>query len=154
MKKGNIIAWVGLLIVLILFSVSYYNNKTSEPFPKEQIPSKTEEVDNMSSSASAELIAKARQDGESMWLLFRSTTCIPCVEMQKLFDQLQPEYEDKVHFIAIDVNNRENMELLKNWKIQYIPTTFIVDSAGNVSYQNVGVIPTEDLKKELDKVVK
>ncbi len=99
--------------------------------------SQTEETDNMSSTPSAELIAKAKKNGESMCLLFRSTICIPCVEMQKLFDQLQPEYEDKVHFIAIDVNDRENMELLKNWKIQYIPTTFIVDSAGNVSYQNV-----------------
>jgi thioredoxin-like negative regulator of GroEL len=74
--------------------------------------------------------------------------------MQKVFDQLQPDYKGKVRFIAIDVNDSNNLDLIKTFGIRYIPTTFILDSAGKLSYQNVGVIPTEDFKKELDKVVK
>jgi thioredoxin 1 len=110
------------------------------------------EVKTLLSSAAA--IEQAKKNGESMWLLFRSTTCIPCVEMQKVFDQLEPNYKGKVRFIAIDVNDKKNMEVLRTWKIQYIPTSFIIDSSGKVNYQNVGVIPVEDLKKELNKVVK
>ena len=116
---------------------------SNEPAVKDQAPKNA-----------AEAIEQAKKNGESMWLLFRSTTCIPCVEMQKVFDQVEPDYKGKVRFIAIDVNDRNNIEIQKSWRIQYIPTTFIIDSTGKVSYQNVGVIPTEDLKKELNKVVK
>ncbi len=104
--------------------------------------------------SSAATIEQAKKNGESMWLLFRSTTCAPCVEMQKIFDQLQSDYKGKVRFISIDVDDRNNIGLVRTWKIQYIPTSFIIDSSGNVNYQNVGIIPVEDLKKELTKVVK
>ena len=50
------------------------------------------------------------------WMLFRSTTCIPCVEMQKTFDLLKPEFKNKVQFIAIDVNDPANAEILKAFK--------------------------------------
>ena len=104
--------------------------------------------------SSAATIEEAKKNGESMWLLFRSTTCAPCVEMQKIFDQLESDYKGKVRFIAIDVNDRTNIEILRSWKIKYIPTTFIIDGTGKLSYQNVGIIPTVDLKKELNQVVK
>jgi thiol-disulfide isomerase/thioredoxin len=99
-------------------------------------------------------IEEAKKNGESMWLFFRSDTCAPCVEMQKIFDQLESDYIGKVRFISIDVNDRNNMEIIKTWRIQYIPTSFIIDSTGKVSYQNIGIIPVENLKKELSKVVK
>jgi len=102
----------------------------------------------------AEEIEQAKKNGESMWLLFRSATCAPCVEMQKVFAQLEPDYKGKMRFISIDVNDRTNIELVKSFKIQYIPTTFIIDGSGNISYQNVGIISTDDLVKELNKVVK
>ena len=104
--------------------------------------------------SSAATIEEAKKNGESMWLLFRSTTCAPCVEMQKIFAQLESDYKGKVRFISIDVNDRNNIELIKTWKIQYIPTTFIIDGAGKLNYQNVGIIPVENFKKELNKVVK
>ncbi|WP_054697211.1 thioredoxin family protein [Syntrophomonas palmitatica] len=102
----------------------------------------------------AKQIESAIKNRESCWLLFRSTTCSPCAEMQKVFDKLEPDYKDKVRFIAIDVNDKDNTDVVNSWQIRYIPATFILDSSGKVSYQNVGVIPVEDLKAELNKVVK
>ncbi len=116
---------------------------SKDPAVKEQAPQNA-----------AEAIELAKKNGESMWLLFRSATCAPCVEMQKVFAQLEPDYKGKMRFISIDVNDRMNIELVKSFKIQYIPTTFIIDGSGNISYQNVGIISTDDLKKELNKVVK
>ena len=146
LKKGKIIVIVGLLIIAVLMGANYLTDKST--------PDSTAAPNAQATSASAQSIEKAAENGESMWLLFRSTTCAPCLEMQEVFDQLEPEYKDKVRFIAIDVNDQANIEILRAWQIQYIPTTFIVDSTGEITYQNVGVIPTEDLKKELDKVVK
>jgi len=156
MKKGNTVVIAGFLIILAIFGFYYYGNKAPTPTTQENQTSinSAAPTENTVSVGSAAAIEQAKQNGESMWLLFRSTTCIPCVEMQKVFDQLEPDYKGKVRFIAIDVNDRNNMVILRSWKIQYIPTTFIVDSSGKVSYQNVGVIQTEDLKKELNKVVK
>jgi thiol-disulfide isomerase/thioredoxin len=119
------------------------NTVSNKPAVEEKVPRNA-----------GEAIEQAKKNGESMWLLFRSTTCVPCVEMQKVFDKLESDYKGKVRFIAIDVNDGNNIDTLRTWRIQYIPTTFIVDGTGKVTYQNVGVIPTEDLKKELNKVVK
>jgi len=210
MKKGPLAAITGLLIVVALFTYSYYANKDAAPtsvdietalndtaqkkeaipspstVPKEEAipspstaPGNAQElsnnavdksslgsttpptasnepvVENKAPLNSGEKIEQAIKNGDSMWLLFRSTTCVPCVEMQKVFDQLEPEYKGKVRFIAIDVNDENNAEVINAWQIRYIPTTFIVDvAAKKITYQNVGVIPVEDLKKELDKVVK
>jgi len=165
MKDGRIVVIAGFLIILAILGFSYYGNKepsaanqtsvSSAPTAENKAPaSSATPTENKIPLSAAAAIEQAKKNGESMWLLFRSTTCAPCVEMQKTFDQLESEYKGKVHFIAIDVNDRNNIEILKSWKIQYIPTTFIIDSAGKVSYQNVGVIPVEDLKKELNKVVK
>jgi len=156
MKKGNTVVITGFLIILAIFGFYYYGNQSPTPTSPENQTSlnSAAPADTTVSGGSAAVIDQARNNGESMWLLFRSTTCVPCVEMQKVFDQLEPNYKGKIRFIAIDVNDRSNMGVLRTWKIQYIPTSFIIDSTGKVSYQNVGVIPVEDLKKELNKVVK
>lgn len=158
MKKGTKVAISGFLILLALFGYSYYNNKASAPPPLNEEAAlnsaATADIEPAENSSANEAIEQAKKNGESMWLLFRSTTCAPCVEMQKIFDQMEPDYQGKVRFITIDVNDRSNLEILKNFKIQYIPTTFIIDSAGKLKYKNVGVISTKDLQKELDKVVK
>lgn len=103
MKNGRTVVIAGLLIVLALFGYSYNTNKASTPASPEIETPVTSTANKQ--GAAAEAIEQGKNNGESMWLLFRSTTCVPCVEMQKVFDQLQPEYIDKVHFIAIDVND-------------------------------------------------
>jgi len=156
MKNGRIVVIVSFLIILVPFGFSYYGKKAPSPpqQDKQTSVSSAAPTENKIPLSSAATIEEAKKNGENMWILFRSTTCAPCVEMQKIFDQLQPDYKGKVRFIAIDVNDRNNIEIIRTWKIQYIPTSFIVDSTGKVCYQNVGVVPVEDLQKELNKVVK
>ena len=127
----------------------------SVPGVEKQAPALSDTTDKQQTPLSAAAtIEQTKANGESMWLLFRSQTCAPCVEMKKVFDQLQPEYQGKVRFIAIDVDEPDNQELAEEWKIQYIPSTFILNSEGKLSYKNIGLFPVEDLKKELDRVVK
>ncbi|MDD2619463.1 MAG: thioredoxin family protein [Syntrophomonadaceae bacterium] len=127
----------------------------SVPGVEKQAPALSDTTDKQQTPLSAAAtIEQTKANGESMWLLFRSQTCAPCVEMKKVFDQLQLEYQGKVRFIAIDVDEPDNQELAEEWKIQYIPSTFILNSEGKLSYKNIGLFPVEDLKKELDRVVK
>lgn len=133
-----------VIVVLLLGSFAYYKfvQPEADPMPLAE------------SSAAAQQIEAGKQQGESMWLLFRSATCAPCVEMKKIYDHIEPEYKGKVRFIAIDVNDKGNAQLVKDYGITYIPATFIIDSKGKLSYQEVGLIEEENLRAELDKVVK
>lgn len=150
MHKIRNIVITGFLIALAVLGYSYYAAQAPGP----ELPDNTTAIENNNQQNTAKTIKQAQNEGQSMWLLFRSSTCAPCVEMQRLFNQLESDYKGKVRFISIDVDDRNNTELVQEWKIQYIPATFIIDGSGKLSYQNVGIIPVEDLQKELNKVVK
>lgn len=127
--------------------------KSSTKDPKPNSAGTNDKAKQQTPLNAAAAIEQGKANGESMWLLFRSETCPPCREMKKVFDQLQPEYQGKVRFVSIDVDDEENQQLCEEWKIYYIPATFILDNKGQLSYENVGFFPVEDLKKELDRVV-
>lgn len=99
-------------------------------------------------------IERAKENGEPMWILFSSTSCPPCVEMKKVFDRIKPEYEGKVRFINVNVDTEGNYNLLREYEIKYIPTAYIIDEQGEISYHNIGLIPEDTLREELNKVVK
>jgi len=139
-KQAKIAVYLIIGIVLI---ASAFSDKTSKS-PEDQSP-------NIATSIQA--FEEARDNNESIWLLFRSETCQPCAEMMKTFNKIAPDYQGKVSFIAIDVDDDDNIELVREWKIQYVPSSFILDAEGNVSYEYIGIIPADDLKNELDKVV-
>ena len=143
-KPINIAILVVALIVLGIFIYSKLGQPQSQPAP----------VTPTLNSPAAQEIKSGKQNGESMWLLFRSDTCPPCREMKKVYDRLEPEYKGKVKFIAIDVDDRKNAGPAKEYGVTYIPATFIIDSNGELSYQEIGLMPEEDLRAELDKVVK
>lgn len=90
---------------------------------------------------------------QPMWILFRSTTCLPCVEMQKTMDTIALEFQGKVKFVAIDVNDPGNMQLVREYKIQYIPTTYLYDKNEQVFFQQVGVISVEDMRTKLNALL-
>jgi thiol-disulfide isomerase/thioredoxin len=145
--KSKPINWAILAVVVILLGIFVYSKLVqpqSQPAP----------VTPTSNLPAAQEIERGKQNGESMWLLFRSATCPPCREMKKIYDRLEPEYKGKVKFIAIDVDDRENAGLAKEYGVTYIPVTFIIDSNGELSYQEIGLMPEDDIRAELDKVVK
>lgn len=142
------IQWIIIALILVLVGgMVYKQNFAAAPVPQEEITAG-------SLSPSEREIDTALENGDSIWILFKSTTCEPCVKMQKIFDQLKPEYEGKVRFIEVDVNDRANINLLQKYKLQYVPTSYILDGQGNITYQNVGVIPLDELTAELNGVVK
>lgn len=95
------------------------------------------------------LIEKAKKQGLPVWLLFHSTTCQSCIEMEQLFQALKPEFDDKVVFINVDVNSPLEKELCDLYQIKYVPTTVFLNSKGVVAFNYVGVIKPDEMKSKL-----
>ncbi|KLU62519.1 thiol:disulfide interchange protein DsbD [Peptococcaceae bacterium CEB3] len=97
-------------------------------------------------------IERAKEQGQPVWLLFHSTTCASCIEMEKICQALKPEFKGKVAFININVNNPNEKQLLEQFKITSIPTTYFLNVRGKIIFQSVGVIPMADMRLKLNQL--
>lgn len=97
--------------------------------------------------------AQGQQEFLPVWLLFRSTTCVPCIEMQKTMDALQAEFKGKVNFVPVDVNDPANEDLLVQFQIRYIPTSYLYDRNKKLNFQYVGALSVEDMRSKLQALV-
>ncbi|MGI6413722.1 MAG: thioredoxin family protein [Syntrophomonadaceae bacterium] len=129
-----------VILVILIAGLLWYKYYLERP-PENVLSSAEEELD------------QALTGEMGVWLLFYSATCDPCKDMHKLFESLRPKYEGKIAFIRVDVNNRQNQGMVEEYHIQYIPTTYILDRAGEIVFTEIGVISEEDLKAELNKVI-
>ena len=104
---------------------------------------------NAPASQTASLIEEAKQKGQPAWLLFHSTTCQSCIEMEAVYNAVKPEFEGKVAFININVNDPAEQELCNQYQIQYIPTTYFLNSKGEKTFNYVGVIQQDEMRAKL-----
>lgn len=81
-------------------------------------------------------------------ILYHSTTCIPCKAMEQLVAKVRGDYEPGVVFIDVITNDRANLSLIQQSKIQAIPTTFFLTSSGQAK-RVVGAMKEEALRTEL-----
>lgn len=101
------------------------------------------------SPSQATIIEQAKQQGQPAWLLFHSTTCESCIKMERTYEALKPEFAGKVTFINIDVNDAKEKQLLEQYKIMGIPTTYFQDAKGKIVWQTVGLIPIAEMRAKL-----
>ncbi|MEN6348970.1 MAG: thioredoxin family protein [Syntrophomonas sp.] len=142
---------------------SQTNNQQEESPQTQEKKEAAKSVDNQSVSPGPTAgVSQSEQNEQSdkiepealpVWLLFRSTTCIPCVEMQKTMDALQPEFDGKVDFVAIDVNDPANQELLVQYQIRYIPTTYLYDRNKKLYFQLMGEMSVEEMRGKLQALM-
>jgi thioredoxin-like negative regulator of GroEL len=104
-------------------------------------------------SPSEAALEKARQEGRPVLLNFHSTQCYPCIEIEKIINQVKPDYEDRVEFIVVDVYDPSEQDLCYDYNIQTIPTTVFLDAAGQVTEGYVGVIDEASMRQMLDRLI-
>ena len=77
--------------------------------------------------------------------------CMPCKMLTPVIDELAKEYEGKVKFAKVNVDN--NTELATNLQILSIPV-LIVFNKGNEVTRIVGVNPKQDIEREINEAIK
>ena len=81
-------------------------------------------------------------------LYFTTPQCIPCRTIQgPAIEELREQYRDRLHIIKIDASDRT--DLANYWGVLSIPTTFIIDGAGQPRHVNNGVTTAPKLRQQL-----
>ena len=74
---------------------------------------------------------------------FGAGTCMPCIQMKPIIEELQKELKDKANILLIDVN--EQQVLTRKYKIMLIPTQIFFDATGAEIYRHVGFFPRDSI---------
>lgn len=78
---------------------------------------------------------------------FNATWCGPCKMMAPVLEELSGEYEGKVSFYAIDVD--ENPDLAEKFSVMSIPNLVLLKK-GTLADTSVGFKPKDALKGWID----
>ncbi len=105
------------------------------------------------SSATEDPSPEARLDrllstGEPVFLFFHSDTCVQCVKMTGIVEEVYPDFSESVALVDVDVYDGRNRNLLQRASIRAIPTLIFVDREGAIE-GHIGVMEADALRQQL-----
>lgn len=79
---------------------------------------------------------------------FSSPMCYECQELEKIFEEVYPNYSDKINLRKIDVtrNDKGTKDLIKQYSVKLVPTCVFKDGQGNVIRKTEGSIQPKILE--------
>ncbi|MFN4245566.1 MAG: thioredoxin [Brevinematia bacterium] len=78
---------------------------------------------------------------------FWADWCVPCKRVAPILEELSKEYEGKVEFFKVNVD--ENPEIASKYRISSIPTMIIFKNGEPVD-KITGALPKQTIKQTLD----
>lgn len=96
--------------------------------------------------------AIAQTSGLPQIIKFSSSMCLECKQVEKIFDEIMPQYKDKVEYTSIIVDSRKDMnnDLIKKHKIQLVPTVVMINSDGKVCKRIEGAVSKEEYINDIE----
>lgn len=91
----------------------------------------------------------AEANGKPQIIKFSSTMCLECKEVEKVFKELMPKYQDKVVYTDIIVDNRNDMknDLIRKYNVQLVPTIIMLNSDGTQYKRIESALPKEQMEQ-------
>lgn len=86
--------------------------------------------------------------GEPIFAFFHSNTCVQCVRMTEIVEDVYPDFSDSVALVDVDVYDEQNWNLLQRANIRVIPTLIFIDREGEV-WGEAGVMEPDALREQL-----
>lgn len=95
--------------------------------------------------------SKVLKESTLVILKFTADWCSPCKMINEHLQKLINEYNGKVKFYEIDVEDDENSEIVSKYEITNLPTLLFFKN-GKVINSIFGLIPYKSLKEEIEKI--
>jgi thiol:disulfide interchange protein len=101
----------------------------------------------MSSKQNASVVAEARTEKPQIYK-FSSSMCLECKEVEKIFKEIMPKYQDQIDYTEIMVDSRSDMKnaLIKKYNVKLVPTVVMLNTDGSVSSRTVGAKSKEEFE--------
>ncbi|MBC7246716.1 MAG: thioredoxin fold domain-containing protein [Actinobacteria bacterium] len=164
-KAGKRLLIASLVFVTCIFLVTLADCGCGEDVEvKENAPAqaaeKSEDAETTDAGFSAagktpsqELIEESLRQGKPVFLNFHSNQCIPCIEMEKVIAEVQPDYAGRVSFVVVDVYDEAELPLCDYFQVRVIPTSFFIQTDGVVVDAYEGLIGSDQMRTLLDKLI-
>jgi len=94
---------------------------------------------------------KVLNEKGSVVVKFTADWCMPCKMIEPHLKKLAKEYDGRIKFYEVDVEDEENSEIVTKYEITNLPTLLIFKE-GKIISSIVGFLNYNSLKKELDNI--
>ena len=98
----------------------------------------------------------ASMQGKAVMMEFSLPLCSECQKLNKILEQVEPQYQDKIYFMKIDASSmdKNTQEAVKAYNVKVVPTCIFVDKTGKMRGRSEGSMSKEELTKVLDEILK
>ena len=100
-------------------------------------------------SPAMKAIADAEAQGKPAWLFIHSANDPLSMQVERIFNDLQPEYAKRIVFVGVDFNDPAEKGLLKKYGVTSVPTSIYFDSSGRPVEKKIGEKPADEYRDTL-----
>ena len=86
---------------------------------------------------------------------FASPMCYECQELEKVFDEVYPEFANKVSLRKIDVTNKDKgtRQIIKDYDVKLVPTCIFKNKDGQTVRKTEGLIQPKILENYIKELI-
>ena len=107
-------------------------------------------------SSSQAVSATQRVEGQSQIIKFSSKLCLDCKKIKKEFDELVPEYQDKISITEynIDGSDKEVNDAIAKYNVSLVPTIVFINPNGKEVRRTEGYVNKNTLEEYFKELLK
>lgn len=168
---------IGIVVVVAFCAGGLYYSLSQEPDMSVSNAQRNNPAPNLIlTDMSGKKVELTSYKGKPLFLNFWATWCPPCVAEMPYINEIYPEYKDKINFALVSVEAPgdktkvekfiqdkgmtvpvfmgDNQAITSLYKVQGIPTTYIINAKGEMVTVHVGGMNKDMLKKLIDESLK
>ncbi len=107
-------------------------------------------------SSSQSVSATQRIEGQPQVIKFSSKLCLDCKKIKKGFDELVPEYQNRISITEynIDGSNKEVNDAITEHNINLVPTIIFINKNGKEVRRTEGFVNKNTLEQYFNELLK